>query len=89
MRIRGEFFDVNVNITTNRGNIDIVVSVKISKKAVVRNRIRRQVREILRSYNKTKSFGGLNLKIIAQPKIVGIRFSDINNDLVSILSKIR
>ncbi len=89
MRIRGEFFDVNVNTTRSRGNIDIVVSTKVSKKAVVRNRIRRQTREILRNYNKAADLGGLNLRVVVLANGVGAKFNDLKNDLEHLLSKIK
>jgi ribonuclease P protein component len=48
------------------GRLGIVVSRKASPRAVVRNRIKRQVRELFRQNQ--DSLGGIDLVVVASPK---------------------
>ncbi|MBI2454075.1 MAG: ribonuclease P protein component [Parcubacteria group bacterium] len=72
-----------------RNKAIIVVGVKISKKAVLRNRIRRQIREIIRNYKKAGNFLAGGLKIVVLPAVLGSKFSDIKRELEGILIKIQ
>jgi len=47
-RKRGRFFDLCIYPTTGIPQTTVVCSTKVSKKAVVRNRLQRQIREVLR-----------------------------------------
>lgn len=67
--------------------IGFVVSKKISKKAVVRNKIKRQLREICR--NIVKDFGGgVDVIVFTKPEIIKQDFIQIKNVLESLLKKI-
>jgi ribonuclease P protein component len=64
--------------------IGIVVSKKISKKAVERNKIKRQIREIARKQNFKKGF---QMIIITYPSIKEKSFEDIENQLINLFKK--
>lgn len=69
--------------------VDVVVSTKISKKAVVRNRLRRQIKEIIRHYRKQDSPLARDLKVVALPQILESKFSEIKQDLEDVLNRIK
>ena len=56
----------------------VVVSKKISKKAVNRNKIKRRLRETIRQAHIKP---GLNIIIIAKPEIIDKNYQDIKNEL--------
>lgn len=64
--------------------IDVAVGLNVSKKAVIRNKIKRQIKEIIRKIDLTKSV--INLKIVVLPSIINIKFSDIKANLVEVLN---
>lgn len=65
----------------------IVVSTKVSKKAVIRNKIKRQISEILRlKLDKTKT--GYDVVIIALPAIVDKKYDEIEEQITSALKKL-
>lgn len=64
----------------------IVVSAKVSKKAVVRNRIRRQISEVIRA-NLDHIGNNVNVAIVANSKIVGKEFTEIKKVVSELLKK--
>lgn len=64
----------------------IIVSNKISKKAVVRNRIKRQVREII-SLNLEDIKKGFDIVIITRIGIVEKKYQEIEKDILNIFKK--
>lgn len=62
--------------------IGFIVSKKVSKKAVERNKIRRRLREATRNVNLKK---GLNIIIIALSKIKDVSYIEIEADIKNIL----
>ena len=64
----------------------IIVSNKISKKAVVRNRIKRQIREIIR-LNLDNIEKGFDIVIITRIGIVGKKYQEIEKDILEIFKK--
>lgn len=64
----------------------IVVSTKVSKRANKRNRIKRQIREIIR-LNKTKIKFGYDLIIFVKNSALNQKYQDLERDLGSILAK--
>lgn len=64
------------NLGNNR--FGVVVSKKISKKAVNRNKIKRRLREIIRQAHIRP---GLDIIIIAKPEIIDKNYQDIKNEL--------
>jgi len=69
---------------TEHTRIGIIVSKKVSKKAVERNKIKRQIKEIIKSNNFKKGF---QMIIIAYPNIKEKSFEEINKQLDNLLKK--
>lgn len=79
---------VFLKILKNNSKINrfgIIVSTKISKKAVYRNKIKRRIREIIRQIN-IKS--GFDIAITAKVEIVDKNYQEIKNDIESLLQNI-
>ncbi|OGY90092.1 MAG: ribonuclease P protein component [Candidatus Komeilibacteria bacterium RIFCSPLOWO2_01_FULL_52_15] len=65
-----------------------VVSTKISKRAVVRNTIRRRMREIIRKeLPQLKS--GFDVLLIARPKAATLEYWELQGQIVELLNKAR
>ena len=89
---KGKYFSskiITLVITKNSINLSrfgIVVGLKISKKAVIRNKIRRWLSEIVRlNLNKIKT--GNDIVILTRPDIVKCQNQEIKKDLISLLNK--
>lgn len=72
----------------NYSRFGITVSNKVSKKAVIRNKLRRQIREIIHK-NLGKIKPGFDILIICQPGIEKKEFKEIESRIIKILTKIR
>ncbi len=72
------------NLTDSR--FGIIVSNKISKKAVERNKIRRQIREIIR-LNLDKIKKGFDIAIICLPEIKKKKYKEIEKEILKIFKK--
>ena len=70
----------------NLNRFGIIVSKKVSKKAVVRNKIKRQIRSIIR---KIKIKQGYNCLIIALPKIESADFKTIEKSMINNFQRLR
>ena len=68
-----------------RGNATRTVSRRVSKKAWVRNRIKRWIREAFRRLRGTSE--GYDLLVIARPRATNATFADIRTELTTVLSK--
>ena len=65
----------------------LIVSLKISKKAVVRNKIRRQLRALIKdSLSDIKT--GFDILIIAKPEIIDKNYQEIENDIEKIFQNL-
>lgn len=70
--------------------IGFVASVKHEKKAVGRNRAKRQMREFVRLLLKDKKIKeGYMIAFLSTPKVFGAEYIDIAKDIESILKKAR
>jgi ribonuclease P protein component len=65
----------------------VIVGTKISKGAVARNRLKRQVRAVFIKYAKTIS-SGYDYLVIAKPAITGYDYESIEKDLFSCLKQL-
>lgn len=81
------------NLKILRNNLDyprfcIVISTKISKKAVVRNKAKRQLRGII-----YKNLANISKKydyvILTKPPITATGFQDLEKALISLFSKVK
>ncbi len=91
MKFNRELFDIYFFPAESPADsrVDIAVGLKVSKKAVVRNRLKRQIKEILRKYTKIGSFEGKYIKVTAKSLIKDKKFDYIKKDLEVFLDKIR
>lgn len=64
-----------------------IVSLKISKKAVVRNKIKRRLRAVIKE-NILNIKIGLDIIIIAKPEILDKEYKEIKNDLENLLQNL-
>jgi len=69
------------------GTNAVVVSKKVSKKAVTRNQIKRKILNILRQHLAEKN-DTIDLVIYVRPQIIGIEDAQIENVLKESISKI-
>jgi len=70
--------------------IGFVVGKKVHKSAVKRNRIKRQMREVVRLLvKKSKLKNGFMLYVSAKPSILEAQYSDIERDMLQVLKKAR
>ncbi len=65
----------------------IVVSTKISKKATIRNRIKRQIGEVIR-LNLDKIKTGYDVVLITLPAIVNKKYAEIEKEVMIALKKL-
>lgn len=63
----------------NKNQFKIIVSLKVSKKAVVRNKIRRRIKEILRQLAIKQ---GYDIVVIANKEIIGKSFGEIKKAIL-------
>ena len=83
------FFNLKIlknNLSNSR--FCIIVSTKISKKAVVRNKIKRQLRSIIQK-NITKFSPNYDIVILTKPAITVTPFQDIEKTFQFLLKKIK
>ncbi len=76
------------NYKTDDLKIGFIVGKKISKRAVDRNRIKRQMREVVRLLvkdNKVRS--GYMIAFSAKPNSLGLNYSEFEKDIISILNR--
>lgn len=84
--IPGKFIFLKVlknNLDNNQ--FGIIVSTKISKKAVIRNKIKRQLREIIKQTNIKIGF---DIVIVTKPEIVNKNYQEIKNELEDLFKNI-
>jgi ribonuclease P protein component len=85
------FYGKNLGIKVKSNKLElsrfaIIVSSKISKKAVERNIIKRRLREILRLENKYLKVG-YDLIIVTLPTILGAKQVEIKKELITTLQR--
>lgn len=73
------------NLEINR--FGVIVSSKISKKAVERNKIKKQIKDVLRKEN-VKIKKGADFVVIALPEIKSKKFEDIKKDIINNLNSL-
>ena len=74
------------NLRTNR--FAFAVGIKISKKAVARNKIKRELREIIKE-NILKLKTGFDFLIIAKPQIIKKKYQEIKKEIEGLFKKIK
>lgn len=71
---------------TDKTRVGFVVSKKISKLAIERNKAKRRMRDIVR-LKKENLKEGLSIVIVSLPSIKGMSYKEIKEDLEKLLSK--
>ena len=74
--------------TLRENRIGIIVSKKISKKAVIRNKIRRQIKEVYR-LNEKEFLEGYDIILIAKESIKKTDYQNIDKSLMHLFYKKR
>ena len=85
----GPFF--NLKLLSNHLDVSrfcIVISTKISKKAVVRNKARRQLNSIIYKYL-AKLKPGYDIVVLTKPAVTVTEFNQLEKSLISLLTKAR
>lgn len=77
----------NKNHRINSG-FCVIISRKISTKAVVRNKIRRRIFESIRAISKDLDIKDLNVVLIPKKMIINKEFSEIKEDLQALIEKL-
>ena len=68
----------------------MVVGLKVSKSAVARNRLKRQMREIVRlALQAEKIKAGFMLALIAKPAAAGKDYAELEKSILEVLKKAR
>ena len=69
--------------------IGVVVGVKVSKGAVKRNRLKRQMREVVRLLVKEGRVAhGYMMALVAKPAMFGCAYEEIEKDVVGVLKRV-
>ena len=74
------------SVSTQETKIGISISKKVSKKAVVRNRIKRQIKGVIRS-NLSKIRPGWKIVIVVKPKAVKCKYEHFLRELEELLKE--
>jgi ribonuclease P protein component len=70
--------------------IGFAVGLKVSKSAVKRNRIKRQMREVVRLLLKDRKIKkGFMIGIVGKKEMVGVEYDEIERNIVGVLKKAR
>ena len=87
-RLDSELFSIKfLPAGNNPSQFAIVVGLKISKKAVLRNKIRRMISEIIR-LNISKLKSGYNIVLMAKPAVLNKGAEDLEKFLMKELGRI-
>ncbi len=88
--VRGQYFNINYS-KNNYGQLKaaVVVGKKIAKSAVVRNRIRRKLYEILRKNFLTKLDNTNLIIIVFNPDIVNLKSAELEKLIEKLILKIK
>ena len=82
----------NIGVKAAQNNLKntrftIVVSLKVSKKAVLRNKLKRQIREIIRLKILPEIKQGYDCVIITKKELIGVPFEELENLVIKIFKK--
>ncbi len=86
-RVSGSMFIIHYKHLGNNGKAGIIVSKKVSKSAVERNKLKRRLREIYRR-NRLVLPENISVIIRSMPKAAGADFNEIKREVLSLFSLI-
>ena len=75
------FLVIKFTAATDQSKFTVIVSTKVSKKAVDRNRLKRIAREILREHIKQIKVG--NYALIIKPKAMSLAAGDYRQEIIN------
>ena len=84
----GDFLLKYAKTDSSQSRFGFVISVKVSKKATERNLLKRQIREIIRNNIKIIA-GGYNFVFVARKSALNLTFSELKEEIMRLLSKIK
>ena len=70
----------------NKNRYGIVINLKVDKRAVVRNKIRRQIREIIRLNNKNLK-QGFDIMVLTRESVKKLKYREIEERLLKLFKK--
>lgn len=71
---------------TNR--YGIIISTKVSKKSTERNKLKRQIRHVIKRLD-SELAQGMDITVIALPAVLGQSYNTVNSELERILIKLK
>jgi len=83
----GQYFSLRISRKNKTGGVSVVVSGKVSKKAVVRNKIKRIVYGALESYKKTALLKNHHLIFYARKECASTQNKNLHEDIVGLIKK--
>ena len=88
-RVSGTFFRLNVRLPLEGGRtrLGVTVSKRVDKRAVVRNRLRRQAKECFRLLRDTLPAG--DYVLLAKPEAAKAESQAVHSDLLSLFHRAR
>lgn len=87
-KAKGQLIIMRAHQTSNEcPRFAFIVSKKVSKKAVIRNRIKRTITEVVRQ-NISSVKGGYDVIVVALPQIAGTSSIKIKEDVLNTIKKI-
>lgn len=87
-KVSCEYFNIKyLNSRSDETRFAVIISLKVSPKAVERNKLRRQIYETLSNsgINKRKP---LDVVIVAKNKVLSLNYNQLQKNLISTLNKI-
>lgn len=87
--IRSNFFDVKIflNNSIKENKYSTILSGKIFKKAIERNKIKRQIYTIFEGFEKKTNKNKAFILIYPKKEILNIKFQDLEKELYNVLDK--
>tara|TARA_B100001057_G_C22449402_1_gene794460 strand:- start:58 stop:324 length:267 start_codon:yes stop_codon:yes gene_type:complete len=88
MKYKSKTFFIKVLPNMEYSNVNVIISKKIVKTSVVRNKYKRRLKEVLRKYY-SKDLTNLEFYLYTNKNILNLTFWDIKDELSLIMKKIR
>ena len=88
MKYKSKTFFIKVLPNMEYSNVNVIISKKIVKTSVVRNKYKRRLKEVLRKYY-SKDLTNLDFSLYPNKNILNLTFWDIKDELSLIMKKIR
>lgn len=93
LKMGRSFYSPNIKLKLFKNNLPqsrfgFIIGTKISKKSTIRNRLKRQAREIIRLKIKSGAVGpGFDVIVSLGAGLIGKKYKEIKNELLSLLAR--